>query len=225
MSPKYFQLKSLKAIEIFSCYQKQWENKLKKIKISTDPKDWRNIKNILGMEKEKSEYPDLTLGNKKAVTNEEKVKLFKQFLESIFITEPEHKISDQEKILIEMDILNDNDLEMLELNENHKDIKIEELTNIINKLDIKKACGENKIANKLIKLTYNSTKDFLFKLFNSSLYYPNVFKKSQITMLHKPGKPKSEIPSYRSLSLTSCLGKILQKIITNRVKDWCTKMI
>ena len=38
------------------------------------------------MEKEKTEYPDLTLGNKKAVTNEEKVKLFKQFLESIFIT-------------------------------------------------------------------------------------------------------------------------------------------
>ena len=33
-----------------------------------------------------------------------------------------------------MDILNDNDLETIELNENHKDIKIEELTNIINKL-------------------------------------------------------------------------------------------
>ena len=57
-----------------------------------------------------------------------------KFLESIFITKPEHKISDQEKILIEMDILNDNDLETIELNENHKDIKIEELTNIINKL-------------------------------------------------------------------------------------------
>ena len=33
-----------------------------------------------------------------------------------------------------MDILNYNDLETIELNENHKDIKIEELTNIINKL-------------------------------------------------------------------------------------------
>ena len=122
------------------------------------------------MEKEKTEYPDLTLGNKKAVTNEEKLKLFKQFLESIFITEPEHKISNQEKILIEMDILNDNDFEMIELTEIHKDIKIEELTNIINESDIKKACGEDKITNKIIKLTHNSTKDVLFKLFNSSLY-------------------------------------------------------
>ena len=42
-------------------------------------------------------------------------------------------------------------------------------------------------------------------------------------MLHKPGKPKSEITSYRPLSLTSCLGKILEKIITNRVKDWCNE--
>ena len=125
-----------------------------------------------------------------------------------------------------MDILNDNDLETIELNENHKDIKVEEITNIINKLDIKKACGEDKITTKLVQLTYNSTKDFLLKLFNSSLYdeyYPKVFKKSLITMLHKPGKPKSEIISYRPLRLTSCLGKILEKIITNSVKDRCNE--
>ena len=42
-------------------------------------------------------------------------------------------------------------------------------------------------------------------------------------MLHKPGKPKLEIISYRPLRLTSCLGKILEKIITNSVKDWCNE--
>ena len=125
-----------------------------------------------------------------------------------------------------MDILKDNDLETIKVNENHKDINIEELTSIVKKLNIKKACGEDKITNKLIKLTYDSTKDFIIKLFNSSYYhgyYPKVFKKSQITMLHKPGKPKSEITSYRPLNLTSYLGKILEKIITNRVKDWCNE--
>ena len=85
---------------------------------------------------------------------------------------------------------------MIDMNENHKNIEKEELTNIIKKLDIKKACGEDKITNKMIKLTYNGTKDFLFKLFNSSLYhgyYRKKFKKSQTLMLPKPGKPKSEI--------------------------------
>ena len=133
---------------------KQWENKLKKIRILSDPKDWRNIKNILGMGKDKTEYPELTLDNKKATTNEEKTKLFKQFLESIFIAEPEHKISNQKKILMEMNILNDNDLETIDINESHKNIEKEELENIIKKLDIKKACGEDKITNKLTKLTF-----------------------------------------------------------------------
>lgn len=106
---------------------KQWENKLKKIRILSDPKDWRNINNILGMGKDKTEYPELTLDNKKATTNEEKAKSFKQFLESIFIAEPEHKISDQKEILMEMNILNDNDLERIDINESHKNIEKEEL--------------------------------------------------------------------------------------------------
>ena len=97
------------------------------------------------MGKDKKQYPELTLDNKKATTNEEKAKLFKQFLESIFIAEPEHKISDQKKILMEMNILNGNDLETIDINESHKNIEKEELENIIKKLDIKKACGEDKI--------------------------------------------------------------------------------
>ena len=35
--------------------EKQRENKLRRVRISSDPKDWQNIKNILGMEKEKTE--------------------------------------------------------------------------------------------------------------------------------------------------------------------------
>lgn len=139
---------------------KQWENKLKKIRILSDPKDWRNINNILGMGKDKTEYPELTLDNKKATTNEEKAKSFKQFLESIFIAEPEHKISDQKEILMEMNILNDNDLERIDINESHKNIEKEELEYIIKKLDIKKACGGDKITNKLIKLTFKLTFSF-----------------------------------------------------------------
>ena len=125
-----------------------------------------------------------------------------------------------------MNILNYNYLETINMNEKHKNIEKEELENVIKKLNVKKAWGEGKITNKIIKLTVNGTKEFFLKLFNSSLYHgyhQKVFKKSQMTMLHKPGKPKSEITSYHPFSLTSCLGKILEKNITNRVKDWCNK--
>lgn len=61
----------------------------------------------------------------------------------------------------------------------------------IKKLHINKACGVDKITNKIIKLTFTGIKKILSKLFNGFLYhgyYSKVFKKSQIYMLHKPGK-------------------------------------
>ena len=42
--------------------------------------------------------------------------------------------------------------------ENHKNIEKEELENMIKKLDVKKVNEEDKITNKLIKLTFNETK-------------------------------------------------------------------
>ena len=39
-------------------------------------------------------------------------------------------------------------------------------------------------------------------------------------MLHKTGKPKNKALSYRPLSITSCIGKILEKLLTNRIKSW-----
>ena len=39
-------------------------------------------------------------------------------------------------------------------------------------------------------------------------------------MLHKTGKPKNKALSYRPLSIISCIGKILEKLLTNRIKSW-----
>ena len=58
---------------------------------------------------------------------------------------------------------------------------------------------------------------------NSSLEYgcyPGSFKIALITMLHKTGKRKKKALSHRPLSLTSCMGKILEKLLTNRIKSW-----
>ena len=77
--------------------------------------------------------------------------------------------------------------------------------------------------NKLLKYVYISIKSFLLKLFNSSLehgYYPESFEIALITMLHKRGKPKNKALSYRPLSPTSCIGKILEKLLTSRIKKW-----
>ena len=39
-------------------------------------------------------------------------------------------------------------------------------------------------------------------------------------MLHKAGKPEDLVGSYRPLSLTSCLGKLLQKAVADNLSNW-----
>ena len=80
------------------------------------------------MTKEKTEYPELKLDNKKATTNQQKVEWSKQFLESILTVEL-NKTSDRERMLIEMNILNDKDLKTVDVNENRKRIENEEFEN------------------------------------------------------------------------------------------------
>ena len=97
------------------------------------------------------------------------------------------------------------------------------LDQLIDNLDSKKAPGLDKISNKLLKYVYVSIKSFLLKLFNNSLEhgcYPESFKIALVTMLHKTGKPKNKALSYRPLSVTSCIGKILEKLLINRIKKW-----
>ena len=42
-------------------------------------------------------------------------------------------------------------------------------------------------------------------------------------MIYKENKPKDRVESYRPISLISCVGKILEKILTNRLYKWCEK--
>ena len=94
---------------------------------------------------------------------------------------------------------------------------------MIDNLYSKKASRLDKTPNKLLKYVYVSIKTFLLKLFNNSLEhrcYPESFKIALVTMLHKTGKPKNKAPSYRPLSLTSYIGKISEKLLTNRTEKW-----
>ena len=66
-----------KNTEINTERDNQWEKKLKKVKISNNAEDWKEIKNILGLGKSKLIYPDfIKADGKKATMENEKIKLF-----------------------------------------------------------------------------------------------------------------------------------------------------
>ena len=49
---------------------------------------------------------------------------------------------------------------------------------------------------------------------------PTAWKHAIILPIHKPDKPKEEASSYRPISLTSCLCKVLEKLVTNRLTHY-----
>jgi len=80
--------------------------------------------------------------------------------------------------------------------------------------------GPDNIHNRCLKNHSKLLVQHLTKLFNLILkqgYIPNVWKKANIILLLKPKKDKQHPSSYRPISLLSCLGKLLEKIIKQRL--------
>ncbi|XP_055614802.1 uncharacterized protein LOC129761118 [Toxorhynchites rutilus septentrionalis] len=53
-------------------------------------------------------------------------------------------------------------------------------------------------------------------------YFPDMWKKQRLVLLPKPGKPPGDPSSYRPICLLDTLGKLLEKIILNRLSR-CTE--
>ena len=46
---------------------------------------------------------------------------------------------------------------------------------------------------------------------------PAVWKVSHVIPIPKPGKPHAALSSYRPISLTSCVGKLLERLVLRRL--------
>jgi len=58
-------------------------------------------------------------------------------------------------------------------------------------------------------------------IFNAALatgYFPSRFKRATLVLIPKPGKPPHEVTSFRPISLLEVPGKMLERLITHRLK-------
>ena len=82
------------------------------------------------------------------------------------------------------------------------------------------ATGPDKVAYPMLKHLPCSGMDFLLHIFNlswSSHFFPSIWKTSSIIPIHKMGKPLDSPASFRSISLTSCVSKLFERIILSRL--------
>ena len=87
-------------------------------------------------------------------------------------------------------------------------------------LSFSNATSPDKVAYPMLKHLPRSGINFLLHIFNlfwSSHSFPSIWKTSSIIPIHKMGKSLDSSASFRPISLTSCVSKLIKRIILSRL--------
>ena len=82
------------------------------------------------------------------------------------------------------------------------------------------ATGSDRVHNQMLKDLPDNARSVVLSVINDfwkSGSYPSEWKTSKIIPLLKPNKDRQEIKSYRPVALTSCLGKLAERLINRRL--------
>ena len=99
-------------------------------------------------------------------------------------------------------------------------LKMSELKTAIRKMRRKGAAGPDDISPSFLKALGPKALTELLAIFNLSFasgMTPQQWRSAIIIPLLKQGKPASDLASFRPISLTSCIGKLLERIIADRL--------
>ena len=86
-----------------------------------------------------------------------------------------------------------------------------------------KATSFDRISNELIKTAKPIIAEPVLKLFNSILsnsIYPSQWKIDILSPIHKSGE-KSDPHNFRGVAVSSCLGKLFNKLLQKRLEKYC----
>ena len=83
-------------------------------------------------------------------------------------------------------------------------------------LNDKKSPGPYKITNEILEHLGTKAKFKLLGIFNNSWktgHVPQSWREADMVPIHKKGKDRANTDSYRPISLTSCAGKLMERMI------------
>ena len=104
-------------------------------------------------------------------------------------------------------------------------LNIEEIRQAILGMSVSKAAGPDQIYSRVLHEGVDYFAKIFYLIFNRSLSFceiPLDWKEANVVPLFKKGD-KKEVSNYRPVSLTSLVGKILEKVIKNRICDFLEK--
>lgn len=203
-----------------------WDEYCSNLDHETDPKEfWKLFKRV---SRPPSTNPKpLRLGPQTIFTNEGKAEIFGETLAAA-MTEPPSlldSLSSEADYSLQKDIISfspDRLFQMPDTTNIWCPIELDEIINTL-KLLPNKAPGIDKVFFSSLKHGSEKLLDRLYDTYNASItlaYVPSPWKSAVITMIPKPGKDPADPSSYRPISLLSCIGKLLEKIMTARITSY-----
>ena len=104
--------------------------------------------------------------------------------------------------------------------------KLKDIKNEIKKLKKRSAAGPDNIHNLMLINASTEFLNLLLQLFNNSVQtstIPSSWKIAIVTMIPKKKNNSSNPKDYRPISVSSCLGKLLEKLLRTRINNFLSQ--
>ena len=101
-----------------------------------------------------------------------------------------------------------------------KPLTITEMEEAMASLQLKRSPGPNKITNEMLLHLGPKAKSKLLEIYNNSWKSGNIpqsWREATMIPVHKKGKNMKSANSYRPISLLSCTGKLLERMVNTRL--------
>ena len=181
-------------------------------------KAWSLIRNLSGENRNVNPKP-LYNDNETIASEQKRANIQNKHFASITKS---NKLSDKDKALLKNLKLKEKEPKAnIRLFE--EDFTFTEITKSILKLKKRKSPGPDSIHNEMLINLGNKGKMILLHFFNliwKMGKLPLAWKNAIIKPILKKGKPADDVKSYRPISLTSCLGKMAERMINERLYWW-----
>jgi hypothetical protein len=181
-------------------------------------KVWHTVRRFHSKRIKQTYANTMEYNNTTATSDKEKADLFADYFENEVYTYTADTLPFHDQITSQITNIKKNNIASLNTTK-WKQITTKEVKYHIKKLR-NSSTGPDNIHNRCLKNSSELLVQHLTKLFNLILkqgYIPKNWKMANIILLLKPKKDKQHPSSYRPISLLSCLGKLLEKIIKQRL--------
>ena len=181
-------------------------------------KVWLTVRKFHNKRIKQTYANSMKYNNTTAKSDKEKADLFADFFEKEVYSQTADTLPFHDQVTRQANNIKNGNITLSNTSK-WKSIKVGEVKQHIKQLR-NSSTGPDNIHNRCLKNYSKLLIQHLTNLFNAILeqgYIPNRWKEANIILLLKPKKDKQHPSSYRPISLLSCLGKLLEKIIKQRL--------